>query len=104
VQDVGHVGKSLLELGFGSFDRLGDLLDTSEAGIPGRTDRRQLCDRTSELPFVDVVPPLPAGGRYVHKSRPIEYAQVLGDCLTGYWELIAEGRGGSTAVGQQQVD
>ena len=87
-----------------ALDRLGDLLDAPEPGVPGRTDLGQLGDGAGELCLVDLEPLLPAGRGGVNQAYPVEDDQVLRHGLASHRQLLAETRGRAAALVEQQVD
>jgi hypothetical protein len=77
----------------GPLDRLSDLLDAAQSGVPGRADRSEPGDGAGELGLVDPIPLLAPDGRGMDESGVVEDVEVLGDGLPRDREVCAETRG-----------
>ena len=87
-----------------ALDRLGDPLDAPQPRVPGRPDRGQLGHRAGELRVVDPVAHLATGGRDADQAGAVEHAEMLRDRLARHRQVLAEARGRSLAIGQEQVE
>src|SRR4051794_18971144 len=87
-----------------ALDRLGDVLDAPQPGVPGSTDRRQLRGSATELGVVDPVPLLAAYWSSSYEGSALQDNEVLGDTLSGHGQLLTQVRGGAVAGGEQQIE
>jgi hypothetical protein len=88
----------------GPLDRLGDLPDAAQSGIPRRADGGELGDGAGELGVVDPIPLLAPDDRGMDESGAVEDVEVLGDGLSRDREVFAQTRGRASAVAEQPIE
>lgn len=87
-----------------ALDCFGDLLDSPQPGIPGRSDCGELSDCAGKLCIIHAVTHLPSGWGDVDQPDAVEHAKMFRHGLARHGQLFAECRCGSVAIRKKQIE